>query len=252
MGNDGGLVEIRLHGALSAKYGASHRLAISSPREAIDAIDTNHPGFRRDFLTAAPRYGLYVDGEWLEEDKVDRTLIPHFPVQRELDICPIIEGRFVGMIAAGVTALTGGAITGVAATIIGGVIALGLMVGASMLLAPKTKKKPGGDDTKKDESSYMFSGPENVTEQGVAVPLVYGYVHCGSVVVSAGLEVSEIPISGATVSAAVSESSLLLEAESMPMAWLDEPPTLEPLPVPVPVQPDYATGRRDFWRPPNA
>jgi predicted phage tail protein len=193
MGKDGGLVEIRLHGPLSAKYGASHRLAISSPREAIDALDCNYPGFRRAFLEAAPHYALFIDGEWMDEERVGRQNVPHWPVHREIDICPVIEGRIVGLIAAGVTALTG--ITGITATIIGGVIAVGLMIGVSMLLAPKTKKKPSEDSAKETES-YMFSGPENVTEQGVAVPLVYGYVHCGSVVISAGMEVAEVPIPG--------------------------------------------------------
>jgi hypothetical protein len=145
-----------------------------------------------------------------------------------------------------VTALTGGAITGVAATIIGGVIALGLMVGASMLLAPKTKKKPSGEDTKKDES-YMFSGPENVTEQGVAVPLVYGYVHTGSVVVSAGLEVSEIPITGvAGVAATTQAFSAPLLAPTVEA--LSSLPDLGDLPL----QPFLPPPSRGIWRPPNA
>jgi hypothetical protein len=61
-----------------------------------------------------------------------------------------------------------------------------------MLLSPKPKKKTSAD-TPKDES-YIFSGPENVTEQGVPVPLIYGQPFCGTVVISAGIEVNEIPL----------------------------------------------------------
>lgn len=177
------LVDVRLHGPLATQYGAEHRFAISSPREAIEALDANFPGFRRDFL-AVGHYGLLVDGDWRDETNCQD--VANSPISRELDICPIIEGRIFAPIVAAVTAVTG--ITGIAATLIGGVITLGLLVGASLLLSPKPKKTDR-DETKNE--NYIFSGPENVTEQGVPVPLVYGRCFVGSVVVSAGLEVSE-------------------------------------------------------------
>lgn len=229
------LVTIRLHGPLAETYGDAHRFAIRNPREAIDALDANFPGFRRDFLKVE-RYGLLVDGDWREQGDTDGEWIALAPAAREIDFCPIIEGRIVGAIVAAVTAVTG--ITGIAATIIGGVIAVGLLVGVSMLLSPKIDKKTA-EDSKKDES-YAFSGPENVTEQGVAVPLIYGRVHTGSVVVSAGLEVAEQFIPSATTSTAV---------DGMSGDWLpvtrrpfEEPPLLAPEPP----------GRSRRWIPDNA
>lgn len=180
------LVTVRLHGVLADKYGAEHAFAISSPREAIQALDANYPGFRRDFL-AHPSYALLADGDW--RDEANCPDVANAPVSKELDIVPFVEGRnFVPLIAAGITAISGGAISGIAATLLAGAITLGLSIGVSLLLAPKAKKTQR--DSSKDES-YMFSGPENVTEQGVPVPLVYGRLIVGSVVVSAGLEVAD-------------------------------------------------------------
>ena len=180
------LVTVRLHGVLADTYGPEHRFAISSPREAINALEANYPGFRRDFL-AHPSYALFADGDWRDEGNCPD--VANAPVSREMDLCPVVEGRnFVPLIAAGITAVTGGAISGIAATLLAGAITLGLSIGISLLLAPKAKKT--SRDGSKDES-YMFSGPENVTEQGVPVPLVYGRCIVGSVVVSAGLEVAD-------------------------------------------------------------
>lgn len=179
------LVTVRLHGILADKYGAEHQFAISSPREAIQALEANYPGFRRDFLTH-PAYALLADGDWRNEENCPD--VANAPISKELDIVPFVEGRnFIPLIAAGITAAFP-AISGTAATILAGVITLGLSLGVSLLLAPKAKKT--SRDSKKDES-YMFSGPENVTEQGVPVPLVYGRLIVGSVVVSAGLEVAD-------------------------------------------------------------
>lgn len=194
---DSNLVRIRLHGPLAETYGGEHHFAIGSPREAINALDANYPGFRRDFLKTE-YYGVLVDGDWREPN--GDFDVAHSPVSREIDFCPMIEGRISGVIIAGLGLL---GITGITATVLAGAITVGLLVGASLLLAPKPKKKTS-EDSKKDES-YIFSGPENVTEQGVAVPLIYGRCFVGSVVISAGLEVADQFIPASTTTFAVQD-----------------------------------------------
>jgi predicted phage tail protein len=83
-----------------------------------------------------------------------------------------------------------------AANIIGGLIVTGLLIGASMLLSPKPKKltattatSAGGSAAK--QSSYSFSGPENTTVQGAAVPCLYGRSWVGSVVISASIDTTD-------------------------------------------------------------
>lgn len=175
-------VPVRLHGPLAAKYGAEHRFAVATPREAVRALSANFPGFRRDFLEIE-RWTFVVDGELRDgEAFVDA------PLSREIDIVPVIDGEaFLG------AALIGFLIPSIAGTlaanILGGLLVAGLLLGASLLFTPSAPK-----DTKKDpakDDNYAFSGPENIVSQGAAVPVLYGRAFCGSVVVSAGLELAE-------------------------------------------------------------
>lgn len=179
------LVKINLYGALAEKYGTPHEFMIRTPREAIRALDANYPGFYGEFIKH-DRYIIIADDEPREGDSaVDLTF------GRELHLIPKIEGQaFVGAWAVG--ALLGIAATSATATILGGLLVTGVLFGLSMLLRPKQPEQKAADD-KKDES-FAFSGPENVTVQGATVPLIYGRVFAGSVVISAGLSVSDVAI----------------------------------------------------------
>jgi len=183
-----GLVDIWLHGPLADKYGQRHAFAVRNAREAVRALSVNYRGFERDFI----QHGEYLvvgDGEALEGEQA-----AIFPVVREIHFCPRVEGgaflgaALVGAIFPGLASVTIGGVS--AATIIGGALFAGLMLGVSLLLKPSLDK-PTADDTPKDEN-FAFSGPENVTVQGATVPLIYGRVHAGSVVVSAGLELGTV------------------------------------------------------------
>lgn len=180
------LVKVNLHGILAAKYGASHEFAIRTPREAVWALDANFPGFYREFVKQE-RYIIVADDELRDGDSAAEITFA-----RELHLVPKIEGQDpITLAATAITWATGGVIAGTAATIIGGILVVGILFGLSMLLRPKQEDK---EDEAKDES-YAFTGPENVTTQGAAVPLIYGRVFCGSVVISAGLSVSDVAIS---------------------------------------------------------
>lgn len=171
------LVDVHLHGPLADKFGPMHSFAINNPSEAVAALDANFPGFIAAFNENG-HYAIYADGDWRDGDEA-----AILPVSKELHLVPLIEGRaFVGaaLVGALIPAIAGTA----AATIIGGLLISGLLFGISLLLTPKVKKPA---EATKDEN-YAFSGPENVTQQGAAVPLIYGRVHAGTVVVSAGLE----------------------------------------------------------------
>lgn len=238
-------VMVRLHGILGDQYGPEHRFAINSPREAINALDANFPGFRRDFL-AVKHYGLLVDGDWRDEDTCPD--VANAPIGRELDICPIIEGRIYAPILAGVQALVG---TGVISTVIAGTITIGLSIAASLLLAPKPKKATSDAGTKNE--NYIFAGPENVTEQGVAVPLIYGRCFVGSVVISAGLEVAEDVTTSEgnnswtwnRLAAAAGLLDMAFDDPAMARAALAQEPPEEP-------KESYPPGRTPRWWPSNA
>lgn len=177
------LIAVHLYGPLADKYGDRHAFAIQTPREAVAALAANYPGFIADF-SASGIYYIHADGDWR-----DGEAAATMPVAREIHLVPQVEGEaFLGALAIG--ALFPAIAGTMTATIIGGLLVTGLLVGLSFLLRPKQPKQV--EDAARDEDSYAFSGAENVTAQGVAVPLVYGRVHCGSVVVSAGLEARDV------------------------------------------------------------
>jgi len=88
-----------------------------------------------------------------------------------------------------------GAVTGasIGASVAAGNIGLGLvLLGTASLLSP-TPEIPGLDgDPRNDPNNFSFSGVQNTAREGVPVPVAYGEVIVGSVVISAGLNVEEI------------------------------------------------------------
>jgi predicted phage tail protein len=173
------LVEVHLHGPLGDMYGNVHRLSVMTPREAVHAMNTNYPGFLADFMEHE-RYGVFVDGDWRTGD--DAAILP---ASRDIHFYPVIEGN-TPLLAPALISL---GMSVMAANIVSSLIILGLSVGLSFLFRPKPPEQAKGEE--RDES-FIFSGPENVTGQGVAVPVIYGRVYAGTVVVSAGQDTVDI------------------------------------------------------------
>jgi predicted phage tail protein len=61
--------------------------------------------------------------------------------------------------------------------------------GIAQLLTPTPKLGTSENDPRR---SYSFSGIQNVSRQGVPVPVIYGEVFTGSVVISAGINTEEV------------------------------------------------------------
>lgn len=180
------LVNVHLYPPLSDKFGALHSFAIRSPQEAVRALDANYPDFVAEFRKC-DRYVIIVDDNEVREG--DNAAI--LPVSHDIHLLPKIEGQaFLGVALVG--ALFPALVGTLTAQILGTLLVAGVLFGLSMLFKPKQPEKQQTVD-RKDES-FAFSGPENVTAQGVAVPLIYGRVFAGSVVVSAGLSVSDVAI----------------------------------------------------------
>lgn len=181
------MIKVVLYPPLADAYGVEHDLHVRSAREAIAALSANYPGFRRDFLDGK-EYFIIADGDGREG--ADGAAMP---VSREVHFVPRVEGR-VELGALLITAIIPG-ISATAATIIGGLLITGLMLGASLLFSSKQKKELDPSESPPEEESYAFAGPVNTTEQGVAVPVVFGRCFTGSVVISAALELgTEIEI----------------------------------------------------------
>ncbi|MBX3589090.1 MAG: tail assembly protein [Ramlibacter sp.] len=200
------LREVRLYGELGRRFGRVHRLAISTPHEAVRALSATVRGFA-DYLFEhnLPGFRVFVDraGRTLEQ------LHEPFGRMEVVKIVPVIAGRKSGafqLILAGVLLFFGAPMLGglISSTSLGGAVAsVGMSIGKALILGGVLQllspQRRGADLATNVENapSYAFDGPVNQTQQGLPVPLVYGRIITGGAPISSGLLAEEpVPAAG--------------------------------------------------------
>ena len=200
---------IKVYGKLAKHLGQrSFKAAVKSPAEAIRFLLANFPSLRGvmsegEYQVTVGRLGLQL---------VDEPVQLHYPAapQEAIRIVPVVAGAGagtgqilagVGLIAAAI--ITGGiASAGVAlggfmgigtvGTVVAGIGASLVLGGVAQLLTPTSTISSGTDSATDPKRSYSFSGIQNVSRQGVPVPVIYGEVFAGSVIISAGINTEEV------------------------------------------------------------
>lgn len=211
------MTNVKLHGLLGDFIGKKeYYLSIKSAGEAIRAIHILSGKRLFPFLQEKDKenikYQVLINGRPFEtekkltieniEDIKTSELCLKNPNIKTIDIIPVIEGMGGGnlgsilSIVAGVILIAVGFWTGIgtvmgAALIVGG---LGLVAaGVINLLTQPPKFDDFEAISGNRRSSYLFEGSQNVAREGLPIPVVYGRLLVGSVVVSATYEVSDIP-----------------------------------------------------------
>ena len=209
------MITLVLHGSLRRQFGESFNINVPNPAAAIRLMEANFPGRFAEAMynkvwavtTAANSSGCRSVEEL------------HCGVRpsSEVHIRPIPAGGIKGLfglllgggaLGGGVAPLGLGGAFGAGAGGLGifgagaggafggfGSIFLGLaVVGVLMLissaLAPKDAAESNGPD---ERPSFLFDGATNVTEQGGPVPVVYGRIRVGSVLIAGALTTVEVP-----------------------------------------------------------
>ena len=202
---------IKVYGSLAKFLGAkSFKADVKSPAEAIQFLRANFPGL--PVHMADKHYKVSVGRHELDAGEQPEQLVYPVSHAEPIRIIPVIAGAgATARIIAGVALFAiatlatagGGAIFGAAFAKNLGLLALGQAVGLSLavggvaqLLTPvPTSASPitqRQEDPTDPRSSYSFSGIQNVSRQGVPVPLVYGSAMTGSVVISAGINTEQV------------------------------------------------------------
>lgn len=215
------MTEVRLYGALGDRFGRSRVLAVSSPREALSALCCTVPGFRRHLIEHSDQgYRVLVGGRDTGRDA--QEALPGadvaegaaavaledlaVPSGREvIRIVPVYSGGkdawlsvAVGVALVAVSYGGGLAALGASASVVSVVSQVGLAMaigGISQLLASPPRLAPTGIGTDQREKNYLFAGPANTVSQGGPVPVGFGELRVGGVVISGGI-VSEAPKDG--------------------------------------------------------
>lgn len=181
--------QICLHGALGARFGESFSLDVRDPAEAVRALTVQLPGFR-EAVEAGQWHvirGPLESGDDLDEDGLTVAL----GNQHEIHIMPAVEGAGeVFNVIAGVALAAVGVFTGNPYLIAAGA---GMAIGGVVQM---TTSVPGADynerESPAERPSFLFDGPVNTSTQGLPVPVIYGRVRVGSVVISAGMTAEEL------------------------------------------------------------
>jgi predicted phage tail protein len=191
--------DIRLYGHLREKYGESFRLDVATAAEAVRALNANLKGFYDELSKGSYEVvrGDLETGFKLDVDDISQLKLG----AGTLHFVPVIEGSKSG--GGLLKSILGVALIGAAVFLSGGILAapigsLGLTygnmaaVGLSLTLAGVSNLNSKSTDTK-NKDSYTLSGPGNAYEQGNPVPLIYGEVITGSVMVSGGIDIEALP-----------------------------------------------------------
>lgn len=190
---------IRLYGALGEQFGRVWRFDVKSPAEAVRALCSQLPGFRKHLQEhSAPGYRVLCDTQARGERELGLGTSA-----KTIRIVPVVcgAGKGLGQIIAGVAIIAYGYFTGDYATV-GAYFTSGSLyvsIGTTLLLGGISQamtKTPsiGGESVEKPENkpSFAFDGAINTAAQGNPVPVCYGELIVGSQVISAGLTTEQV------------------------------------------------------------
>ncbi len=205
---------INLHGQIGKRFGREFNLDVATPAEALRVLIRLKKGFR-EFLENAEKNGItfrvMCDGKVVD---FHERLLATF--SKTLDIYPIIigskrQGTFqtiigVVLIVAAVVITAYGDYSGTTLSAAvaafkggGGMFAQALaFAGAAQMLSGiatmiANPKAPGMENSGGDgKRSYLFGGANQTARQGAALPIGYGTLHVGPIVVSAGINAERL------------------------------------------------------------
>ena len=198
------LKKVKLYGELADFVGHKEfEVVINSAADAVKFLVTNFPqleGHMNDRY-----YKVIVNDYDIGEDEL------HDPIGKEgVSIVPVISGAgggfrkiFLGAALIGATFLTGGAFIAKVPLINAGQLAFtgglakgAFYLGASLVLQGVSEMLfplPKFDNSEEDPRvSFSFSGVQNTDRAGTSIPLCYGEIVTGSVVISAGIDTQQI------------------------------------------------------------
>jgi predicted phage tail protein len=194
---------IKVYGSLAKFLGQrSFRAAVSTPAEAVRFLVANFPSLQahmaeHEYKVSAGRIQLPIG---------DEPQQLHMPIGSAdvIRIVPVMAGagNGFGQIIAGIALVAaaifipglGLGLAGATVTQIGLLGGALILSGVSQLLSPVPKLSTGNDTDADPKKSYSFSGIQNVSRSGVPVPIIYGEVLVGSVVISAGLTSDKVEV----------------------------------------------------------
>ncbi|AGI35723.2 TPA: tail assembly protein [Mannheimia haemolytica] len=190
------MVTVRFYGSLK-QFGTQFELDCQDTAEVLRALCHQIKGFRQHIQQGF--YKVRIGKEYLDNRYLDKGLFYKLKDGMTVHFTPVLKGaKKAGVFQAvlGVALVAGalllgpvgwGALGSTSAMMMGAMGASMLLGGVAQMLT-KTPSMSGGLDDKEKKSSTAFGGIQNMSAQGQVVPLAYGRIMCGSMIVSQGIE----------------------------------------------------------------
>ena len=202
------LKKVKVYGDLAEVTGHKEfDVAVNSTAQAVSFLINNFPQLESHMSNRY--YKVLVDEQEIDEQEI------HFPIgQSEIKFVPVIQGAggnlgrvllggaliaismgAFGAFGAGAINFGGG---GFAAASLGAKAAFGIgaglvLSGVSGMLFP-VPKMPEFSSEQDPRLSFSFSGTQQTSRAGTPVPVVYGEIITGSVVISGGIDTEQVQV----------------------------------------------------------
>lgn len=182
------MVNVRFYGSLK-QFGSEFRLDCKTPAEVVQALTSQIPKLRQ-FI----QQGLFtvrVGREYLDNRYLKQGLNHHLKDDSTVHFTPVLKGsKKAGLFQT---------IVGAVMVVVGAVFQQYYLVGAGIAMVAGgvaqmlTKMPPmsTGKDAERKQST-SFSNLSNMAAQGRPMPLAYGRIRVGSLIISQGVETMDI------------------------------------------------------------
>ncbi|GGK24674.1 Phage-related protein, tail component [Pseudomonas koreensis] len=187
--NYGTKTRILLGGSAGKLFGREHiyELSTGDTREAVKAIDVNHPGFAK-YLADAKRKGLEFAVFRNRKNIGEREL--KMGGAQEIRIVPVIAGSkraglfqtVLGVVLIAMSSVTNGA-----------TLAPGIALAAGGVIQMLSPQATGLKQSSSPENapSYAFGSAKNTTASGNPVPICIGERRWGGIIISASIHAED-------------------------------------------------------------
>jgi predicted phage tail protein len=190
------LKKIKVYGKLRKFLGKSYLMAaVKSPQQAMSFLIANFEGIQKHMNDQI--YKVKMGGRVITEEYLSMS------GQGDIQIIPVATGSVLKIVAGIAAAAGAGAVGAAVGGVIGTVLTTALTtIGTTMiiggvtdLLSPQNPIPDVSSVSDIDPSirgSYSFSGIQNVSSSGVPIPIIYGLVFSGSIIISSGTDSTQV------------------------------------------------------------
>ena len=186
------MVTVKLYGSLK-QFGSEFKLDVKDTAEIIRALCSQLPKFRQ--VLTKGFFKIRIGKRYMDNRYIERDVGYQLKDGTTVHITPVVAGaKKAGLfqtIAGAVLAVVGYTLgwTGIGAVV--GNMGVALMLGGVALMTKTPTMQGQGKEAEKQKST-SFTNLSNMAAQGRPVPLAYGKIRTGSLIISQGVETYDV------------------------------------------------------------